>query len=376
MREMVILATLLVPQLATAFALEPSAPPDQACQARLDHYCNCNAHCNSFPQFAPLLALCGLNRENKTEAWRCYPAAELTPDHRHFVADPERGTDHICTRSTELEAILSTCSKPATPTPCPAPPSPQPLPSGSGDVEVFVHGMGGYPCIRTPSLITTSTGILLAFAGTRARPGDGCVPTIPYNSSFDHQDNVMRKSTDHGKSWGPLVVVSTASGWTVRNHGAALWDSRAKQVVLVLQVAPDDAMAVMTSTSEGQSWSQPRRLTALGDDITTRVSPGRGLQLSTSHKYPSRLLFVAQKSTNVVCGIIGIHTFCCATKVLTSSAPLCNRETWYSIQMMGLQLGPSPPLRLNTATRHRWLSFKAARCSSMPATRTTRRIHR
>jgi hypothetical protein len=34
-------------------------------------------------------------------------------------------------------------------------------------VEVFVHGDGGYPCIRTPSIITTDTGTLLAFAGTR-----------------------------------------------------------------------------------------------------------------------------------------------------------------------------------------------------------------
>jgi hypothetical protein len=302
-RSIVVLAiALLVLLVACTPGLgSSSAPPDQACQERLDQYCNCNAHCSSFPHFAPLVALRGLNRENATEAWRCYPAEELTSDRRHFVADPERKTDHICTRPTELETILSACGKPAAPTPCLAP-SPKPPPPGSDDhVEVFAHGMGGYPCIRTPSLITTSTGNLLAFAGTRARPGDGCNPTIPYNSSFDHQDNVMRKSTDQGKSWGPLVVVSTAPGWAVRNHGAALWDSRAKQVVLVLQVAPDDAMAVMTSTSEGQSWSQPRRLTALGDDITTRVSPGRGLQLSASHKYASRLLFVAQKSTNVVC---------------------------------------------------------------------------
>eukprot|EP01043_Picozoa_sp_COSAG02_P055462 COSAG02_NODE_6431_length_3572_cov_6.762165_1_plen_308_part_00 len=301
---MVVLTTcvaLLVQLLASKSTVEmPMAPPDQACQSRLDHYCNCNAHCNSFPQFAPLVALRGLNRQNTTKAWRCYPAAELSPDRRHFVADPERKTDHICTRPTELESILSSCGQTAAPTPCPAP-SPKPLPPGSDDdVEVFAHGMGGYPCIRTPSLITTSTGSLLAFAGTRARPGDGCIPTIPYNSSFDHQDNVMRKSTDQGKSWGPLEVVSVSPGWSVRNHGAALWDSREKQVVLVLQVAPDDAMAVMTSTSEGRSWSQPQRLTALGDDITTRVSPGRGLQLSANHQHASRLLFVAQKSTNAV----------------------------------------------------------------------------
>ena len=52
--------------LVPTAAFDSSTPPDQACQARLDDYCNCHTHCDSFPQFAPLVALRGLNRENTT----------------------------------------------------------------------------------------------------------------------------------------------------------------------------------------------------------------------------------------------------------------------------------------------------------------------
>ena len=89
----------------------------------------------------------------------------------------------------------------------------------SGDVQVFVHGEGGYPCIRTPSMVYTSTGTLLAFAGTRCGQGDGCSPTSPFNQSFTHQDAVMKRSIDGGATWGPLTVVHIAA-CSQHDHGA------------------------------------------------------------------------------------------------------------------------------------------------------------
>lgn len=168
------------------------------------------------------------------------------------------------------------------------------------DVEVFLHGQSGYPCIRTPSVITLGSGALLAFAGTRAGPGDGCVPTVPYNKSCDHDDTVVRKSTDAGASWGPLRAISTANS-TVRNHGASLWDAVHRQVVVVLSVdgkhqqsRGDNTLAVIRSSDEGESWSQPRLIAALGADSHSFVSPGRGLQLSSRHNHAGRIVFVAQ----------------------------------------------------------------------------------
>lgn len=41
---------------------------------------------------------------------------------------------------------------------------------------VFIHGEGGYPCIRIPAIIKTGSGKLLAFAECRTYTGDGCEP--------------------------------------------------------------------------------------------------------------------------------------------------------------------------------------------------------
>ena len=43
---------------------------------------------------------------------------------------------------------------------------------------VFVHGEGGWPCIRIPA-ITQCGGMLHAFAECRTKTGDGCIPTAP-----------------------------------------------------------------------------------------------------------------------------------------------------------------------------------------------------
>jgi sialidase-1 len=113
----------------------------------------------------------------------------------------------------------------------------------------------------------------------------------------------MRKSTDFGRSWGPIRVVSTAgksSGKkSVRNHGASIWDVAGKQIVLVLSVTPADTLAIMRSSDEGESWTAPRPLHELGEDSNAHVSPGRGLQLSTSHVHAGRILFAAQLSVNM-----------------------------------------------------------------------------
>lgn len=43
-------------------------------------------------------------------------------------------------------------------------------------VPVYIHGEGGYPCIRTPGLVKTASGALLAFAGTCVGKGMAAFP--------------------------------------------------------------------------------------------------------------------------------------------------------------------------------------------------------
>lgn len=47
---------------------------------------------------------------------------------------------------------------------------------------VFIHGEGGWPCIRIPSIAQCGK-MLHAFAECRTRTGDGCNPTSPHKSA-------------------------------------------------------------------------------------------------------------------------------------------------------------------------------------------------
>src|SRR4029450_886478 len=64
-------------------------------------------------------------------------------------------------------------------------------------IDVFTSGQEGYHTYRTPALVVTTTGTLLAICEGR-KTGRG-----------DHGDLdlVQKRSTDGGKSWGPLALI-------------------------------------------------------------------------------------------------------------------------------------------------------------------------
>ena len=72
---------------------------------------------------------------------------------------------------------------------------------GGAAVSVYGAGMGGYRVFRIPALARASR-MLLAFAEAR--------PTVDDNGSIDI---VLRRSTDGGRSWGPLLVVVKGGAW-------------------------------------------------------------------------------------------------------------------------------------------------------------------
>ena len=64
--------------------------------------------------------------------------------------------------------------------------------------DVFVAGQDGVAEFRIPVLLTSTKGTLLAFCDARVeKPGD------PPNNI----DLVMKRSTDQGRTWGPLRVL-------------------------------------------------------------------------------------------------------------------------------------------------------------------------
>lgn len=62
---------------------------------------------------------------------------------------------------------------------------------------VFENGLEGYACYRIPAIIKAPNGNLLAFAEARKKD---C-------NDFGDIDLVLKKSSDGGRSWGPLEVI-------------------------------------------------------------------------------------------------------------------------------------------------------------------------
>ena len=62
---------------------------------------------------------------------------------------------------------------------------------------VFYAGLNNSQCYRIPSIVATHAGTLLAFAENRL---NGCGDQGTHNL-------VVRRSSDDGKTWGPLVTV-------------------------------------------------------------------------------------------------------------------------------------------------------------------------
>ena len=61
--------------------------------------------------------------------------------------------------------------------------------------SVFPSGIGGFPCVRVPSLLAIPGGPLLAFAECRSFTGDGCEPRhrpSENRSSSDIKDRVQK----------------------------------------------------------------------------------------------------------------------------------------------------------------------------------------
>ena len=167
--------------------------------------------------------------------------------------------------------------------------------------QVFVHGESPYRCIRIPSLVAShKKDVLLAFSEGRYWTGDGCAPdgrgwngTGPggWNRTDDRTDLVFKRSTDAGRSWGPLGVVASAMG----NANAAVLASGEISVLAMGHPAYTTPNYQIRSTDDGLSWSKPAIVGPLSNSHGNRTvvanGPGTFIQLSANHSHaPNRLL--------------------------------------------------------------------------------------
>ncbi|GAA4786351.1 exo-alpha-sialidase [Streptomyces ziwulingensis] len=121
----------------------------------------------------------------------------------------------------------------------------------------------GYACFRIPAIVRAADGTLLAFAEGRVlNCGDAA-----------DIDLVLKRSTDGGRTWGPLQVVNAGGGDTHGNPAPVV--DRATGRVLLLEtynagraddlgctVPCDRVPHVQYSDDHGATWSTPRDLSA------------------------------------------------------------------------------------------------------------------
>ncbi|MGW7817884.1 exo-alpha-sialidase [Streptomyces puniciscabiei] len=159
----------------------------------------------------------------------------------------------------------------------------------------------GYTCFRIPAIVRTLDGTLLAFAEGRVlNCGDAA-----------DIDIVLRRSTDGGRTWGPLQVVNEGAGDTHGNP-APIVDRATGRVWLAetyntgrsdsasCSIPCDRTPHLQYSDDDGRTWSVPRDLSPeiLPADWNSwyATGPAHGIQL-TRGRHAGRLVFGVNTET-------------------------------------------------------------------------------
>ena len=202
--------------------------------------------------------------------------------------------------------------------------SPHGIAQGDVSQKNYVTQQDRYHTFRIPGAIVTQDGSVLVFAeGRRGMGGD------PRTNGNAPGDLVMRRSTDHGQTWEPLVVID--SGFLPNGDKVdyadptPVFDAETETVFLVYGQLPDlgpDSPAygqspvaadahhvvwVRASTDNGKTWSERKQIVypdephKTSDGLYWRIAhpgPGNGIQLQWQDHHKSlngRLVIPAKR---------------------------------------------------------------------------------
>ncbi|MFD8236467.1 exo-alpha-sialidase [Streptomyces sp. NPDC059696] len=153
----------------------------------------------------------------------------------------------------------------------------------------FRAGQEGYASFRIPAVVATRTGDLLAF----------CEGRVGSRDDFGNIDVVLKRSTDGGRTWGPLQVAAANGDALAGNPAPVVLDTGRVLLVHVCNAAhaTEDAIRrgtvsaadgrrvwVRHSDDEGRTWSAPREITREAKRPAWRwyaTTPGHAIQLTT-----------------------------------------------------------------------------------------------
>ncbi len=141
--------------------------------------------------------------------------------------------------------------------------------------DVFVAGRDGYHTYRIPALAVSSKGTVLAFCEGRR------------DSQADHGDIdlLLKRSTDHGRTWSDAIVVQEERGRVTIGNPVPII-ARDGDRIHLLFTRDNKRLFYTRSDDDGVTWSPRRELTAIleGFDYPERVliatGPVHGIQTS------------------------------------------------------------------------------------------------
>jgi sialidase-1 len=176
------------------------------------------------------------------------------------ASDESIAQANVTTAATALRLIAV---PEATPTPAP----------DRLQTSLFNWGMAGYPVFNNPAIVTTNSGVVLAFAEGRATSQDVSSYAI-----------VMRRSTDNGATWSaPTQVYGVApNSGTVISQPSPIVDKVTGHVFLLFNRGQPNATTgllelddiLVTDTSDdGLTWSTPVDITS-SVTVTAANNPG------------------------------------------------------------------------------------------------------
>lgn len=117
---------------------------------------------------------------------------------------------------------------------------------------IFTNGTDGYPVYRIPAMVRGNDGTLLAFCEGRSSTSDG-----------GNIDLVLKRSTDHGVTWGPLILVQDEGGTapiTIGNPAPVV--DRGTGHIHLLFCRENDTVFHTVSTDNGLTWAARREITS------------------------------------------------------------------------------------------------------------------
>jgi len=120
-------------------------------------------------------------------------------------------------------------------------------------IAVFTSGEGGYHTCRIPAMVLSRKGTLLAFCEGRKKGG---------NDEGDI-DLLLRRSTDIGRTWGPVQLVHEEGGdrpITIGNPCPVV-DQETGTIWLTF-CRNNNEVFVTSSDDDGGAWSKPKEITA------------------------------------------------------------------------------------------------------------------